>query len=471
MHLFLMNPVEEVPRHRLKGSEVKVRVGRVIPTHGAVLLTSSKNIYENLQERNVTNPIAVGTEAHTNSEGSLNLLEQKYRLNYTAFRLLRKQPPPLRWVKWNNVTCNHDFLYNEDLQLRVIKRLGEFLPAVKSFRSNDFEHLSDGPNQTPIRIPKKMEYPETQISIDLATVNSRQLWHLYTHEKMRSIAMQRFILEADDLTLEVVSKLTVPLIPDLIINNLGNYCLQKIISRDEAFRSLIEKYCLENLKTLVYNEYSSRTMQSLVENSDFFRKWFLNFAAGDTKGISKRISYVFLVTSAIGCAKSEDEVLPLVADVLKSRDRWFGKKYMKRIVVSLIQKCSLCVLNILAEMFYDGAQFHEHFNDRYKVYIVVAFIKREHQQTITSFRASMKTHLEFMIEASYFKLFADIIFRSRLGSISRLIHDSLENSELYFSGNWRSKTFPYRFAYFLALTATAEQFSFLSSLWQELCVL
>lgn len=406
-----------------------------------------------------------------NNESSPHSLEANLKFNFSWRPRSGELSCPIRWVAWNTFLKKHEFVYSEELQLRVIKKLGELLPAVKSFRSNDFDHLSDNPNGSSYRVPKKVDYPETLISVDLKNLSSRELWRLYTEDKSQSISMQYLIMEADDTVLRQIAKLTLPMIHSLICHHFGNYCLQKIIARDKGFRKETELYCLDHLRSLVYNEYSSRTMQTLVETSDSFRKAFLSFAAGDTKGISKRISYVFLVTSAVNCAKGEDEILPLLGDFIKNRERWLGKKYMKRVIVSLIQKSSNSTLSTISELFNRDSTIPDHFNDRYRVYIVVAFIKREFQPMITSLKDALSSDLGSVIQASYFKLFCDIIFRNKITHITSLIFESLVSSHLYSSGMWKSNGFTLKFVYLLCLTASPAQFSTLIPLLKELNLL
>ena len=399
-------------------------------------------------------------------------IDANFKLNYAWTAAKSKgRTHPLRWVAWNNSRNLHEFIYNEELQLRVIKRLGDLLPAVKSFRSNDFDCLSDSPISNSYRIPKKVEYPKTPISLDINKIKEHQLWKLYTEDKVLSISMQHFIIHANELTLKKIANLTFPMIHSLITHHFGNYCLQKIIMRDEAFRRETEQYCLGHLKSLVFNEYSSRTMQTLVENSDSFRRSFLNFAAGDTRSISKRISYVFLVTSAINCSKTEEEMLPLLNDLASNSDRWFGKKYMKRVIVSLIQKCSHQSLNLIFQLFTQKADFTDHFCDRYRVYILVAFIKRDFKQIFIELKSSLSDNLELLLEGSYFKLFCDIIFRGRIQFVLNLIFQSLIGSNLYKSGHWRSSSLNGKFAYLLALTSSPREFGLLGEIWKDLRVL
>lgn len=452
------------PRTTLKGDRPDGCQSNSTPKHDAdFLLVDGQTGTERENKRfTSTNLILL------NNESSPPQPETNYKFNYAWKPQQREQLCLVRWVAWNHLLKKHEFVFSEELQLRVIKKLGDLLPAVKSFRSNDFDHLSDNPSGSTYRIPKKVDYPETLISVDLKTLSSRDLWKLYTEDKYQSISMQYLIMEAEDVVLKQIAKLTLPMIHSLICHHFGNYCLQKIIARDKGFRKETERYCLDHLRNLVYNEYSSRTMQTLAETSDSFRKAFLNFAAGDTKGISKRISYVFLVTSAVNCAKSEEELTPLLADFVKNRDRWLGKKYMKRVIVSLIQKSSNKTLHNIWDLFNLDSTIPDHFNDRYRVYIVVAFIKREFQPTIAALKESLSGDLGSVIQTSYFKLFCDIIFRNKITFITSIIFASLISSQLYASGMWRSKGLTCKFIYLLCLTASPAQFNKLIPLLKEL---
>lgn len=469
-----MKPVELPPRHKTTYKEDSHGDSRAIPidTEHYTGRFIHKDVFETRKEAvfphmGITSPNLFPVNKHD----CPCPIEANFKLNYAWSAHSNSGTCPLRWVAWNKSRNFHEFIYNDELQLRVIKKLGDLLPAVKSFRSNDFDGLSDSPFTNSYRVPKKVEYPKTPISLDINKIKEHQLWKLYTEDKVLSISMQHYIIHANEPTLKKIARLTVPMIHSLITHHFGNYCLQKIIMRDEDFRREAEAYCLGHLKSLVFNEYSSRTMQTLVENSDSFRRSFLTFAAGDTRSISKRISYVFLVTSAINCSKTEGEILPLLTDLAINNDRWLGKKYMKRVIVSLIQKCSYESLNLIYQLFTEKVAFTDHFGDRYRVYIVVAFIKRDFQQIVTELKSSLKDKLAILLEESYFKLFCDIIFRGRLHFVLTLIFQSLIGSNIYKSGHWRSSSLRDKLSYLLALTSSPQDFSFLGELWKDLKLL
>lgn len=395
-------------------------------------------------------------------------VDSNYRLNYSWLRQVNRKTCPLRWVAWNTIHNWHEFYYCEELVLRIIKKLSSLLPTVKSFRSNDFDGLSDTSNPFRSRVPKKVEFPETPISLEINKLTTEEMYELYTKDKTTSMSVQYFILKASDKEVKALARLTAPLISSLVCHQYGNYCIQKLIARDQKFTNWVDKYCTESLRYLTFNEYGSRTMQILVESSDHFRKLFLSHAAGDTRSITKRISYVFLVTSAINCSKSEEEILPLLKEFIIDYVRWLAKKYLKRVLVSIIQRCNNDQnLSIIFDLYNHDRPFAEQFKDRYRVYIAIAFVKKEFKPALEVLRSSFQD-AELFLLPGYFKLFCDIIFRSRLISVLRLINERLLDSDLYKLGQWRSSGLKLKVAYLLALTSPPDIFCQHTLLWKDL---
>ena len=302
-------------------------------------------------------------------------------------------------------------------------------------------------------------------------LSSSKLYELFTENKEQSIAMQHFIQEADEDVVTRISKLTSPLVPKLIFHKFGNYCLQKLILNEHHFREEFERFCLEKIEALVFNEYSSRTLQTLIENSDIFRKYFLAICATNTKSITKSISYVFLVTSAINCSTSEEEILPLINDLFYHPQRWFSKKYLKRVLVSLIYKCEPSFLKKIEVLFRQQGSLVAHFEDRYKVYIVLAFLKRGSQPCIQALKHSLAYQLRELINTNFFKLFVDLLFRSRKWSVLSLIFDGVYSSQVATNGLYQLNNETCKIAYFLAICSRPEQFSQLVHIWRGLNLL
>lgn len=395
-------------------------------------------------------------------------VDSNYRLNYAWLRQVKRKTCPLRWVAWNAIHNWHEFYYCEELVLRIIKKLSSLLPTVKSFRSNDFDGLSDTSNPFRSRVPKKVEFPESPISLKINKLTTDEMYELYTKDKMTSMSVQYFILKASDKEVRALAHLTAPLIPSLVCHQYGNYCIQKLIARDKKFTKWVDKYCTESLRYLTFNEYGSRTMQILVESSDNFRKLFLSHAAGDTRSITKRISYVFLVTSAINGSKSEEEILPLLKEFIIDYGRWLAKKYLKRVLVSIIQRCNNEEnLSVIFDLYNHDRPFAEQFKDRYRVYIAIAFVKKDFKPALEVLKNAFQD-AELFLFPGYFKLFCDIILRSRLTSGLRIINERLLDSNLYKLGLWRTSELKLKVAYLLALTSPADIFCQHTLLWKEL---
>lgn len=412
----------------------------------------------------VNRGVRTGTEIEDGSPAS------RLKFNYEMPSQKPQDTRPLCWISWDREKKTHSHLYREEVQLRLVKCLADMLPAVKSFRSNDFDFMtSDKESSKKSNIVEKLvTNPIDNFDIDVKKMSSSKLYELFTENKEQSIVMQHFIEDANEGDVAKISELAVPLIPKLIFHKFGNYCLQKLIVNNKHFREEFESYCLERIESLVFNEYSSRTLQTLIESGELFRRYFLAFCATNTKTITKSISYVFLVTSAINCSKSEEELLPLINDLFYHPQRWFSKKYLKRVLVSLIHKSEISFLRRIELLFRQQGSFVSHFEDRYKVYIVLALLKREYAPCIQALKHSLAYQIDELIQTNFFKLFVDLLFRSRKWDMLSMIFQGVSNSQIFKRGLDQLNNDTCKVAYFLAISSRPEQFSQLVHIWKNL---
>lgn len=83
--------------------------------------------------------------------------------------------------------------------MRLIKRLADMLPAVKSFRSNDFDFMIDDGKRCLKSKPLQMlvEKSLKNLKIDMEILSSNKLYDLFTETKnSRLLCSNLFMMQA-----------------------------------------------------------------------------------------------------------------------------------------------------------------------------------------------------------------------------------------------------------------------------------
>lgn len=288
---------------------------------------------------------------------------------------------------------------------------------------------------------------------------------MFIASKESSLNLQAIIVNCCSETANKLACKTILLIANLLTEKIGGFCLRKLAERDGLLRSSIEEYCLPRLSILVNNQSSSLVMKNLIDCSRTFREAFLLYTSINLRDITKTISSVNLVTAAIETTDDHRQFEALINDFLENPARWLRRRYLKRVLVSLIQKCQDSLLTKIEKAIGLQDNLYALLQDRYKVYIVLAFVKRDFRPMSTALRHVLKYHIHEMMASNLFKFLVDLLFRSKKDKLFSIVFDAV-----YRPGQTERQLIIMnkencRIAYILAVCGRPEQFSMLTSIW------
>ena len=211
----------------------------------------------------------------------------------------------------------------------------------------------------------------------LCSIRGEKFAYMSLQSREGAIALQQHIMSCHLDCIQRLASLAAPHIAGLIVHSIGNYILQRLISRRSSISQIVVPYCKSWFKDLAANEYASRVMQRLIETDPEICSFSLGKFRQDLPGYISSFSSVFLVSVAVRHACSEGERNIFRYKVLRNLGRYMANKYFKRVVISFISACdpSACdwLLAQLASIYPTSADF---FKDKYSVLILVIIIEK-----------------------------------------------------------------------------------------------
>ena len=255
----------------------------------------------------------------------------------------------------------------------------------------------------------------------------------------------------------------------MIENKYANYTLQKLVVRNVPFRVRIEHYCQAHFFRLANNEFSSRLLQTLIENSDNFRIYTLQACKRNLSRMIEKISCVFLIVAAIRATKCEDEYHFMFSVLMPSPKRWLGKKYYKRILVSILQTCSAKTLNKAYNLLEMSTNIISFFEEKYSTYILLAIIERGHKATVKKVCSMIQNNFNQLTRSKYFLLLASKLQSHTAKEVMACLYraaSKVENADSI--DNEQDKSNGYVNSYVLALASNEHNYSLQQAYWIDL---
>ena len=189
----------------------------------------------------------------------------------------------------------------------------------------------------------------------------------------------------------------------LIRHEFGCYVVQRVLQRSSEDIIGLEKMCKENFIELSFNEYSSRVLQIMIKKDKEFRKFAFE-SLKDKLGIcSDSISVVFLIAVAIENSENACEYAHIKRNILEKMDQIIHSKFLKRLVVVLIENLPMQDLDQMFDTLALGQNFLDYFTEKYYTYIVIAFLNRQHTRTVHLVQSLVHFRLNDLLKTKYFK--------------------------------------------------------------------
>ena len=230
-------------------------------------------------------------------------------------------------------------------------------------------------------------------------------WTLITKSKPISQALQKYIETTENVPANLEAH-CLKNVPALVVSNLGNYVIQKMLSRSLQLLEAVVTYCIENFWQLLRNEFASRVMQLLVSLSDSFRTSVFDNFKQDHDAFFGSVAGVFLASVAIKSAKSDEEYIFTIDLLCKFPAQLAACRYSCRVLVSVVEVCSEDTLDRLVGKLQLEQGVERYLGDKFASYMMVGLLLRNSPLAVNSLLKAINSNIRRLFECKCWKLFA-----------------------------------------------------------------
>mgnify|MGYP000399710511 CR=1 FL=1 len=262
-------------------------------------------------------------------------------------------------------------------------------------------------------------------NLDFDILNDETLLEIITKDKNTALAFQLFIKVAWHGQFASVTRCVLNNLDLLTIDPLGNYFLQVLVSMDLEIMKRLVHYCQENFGRLKDNEFGSRVMQCLIQHSNSFRQFTLSVYNQFPHWATSTMPAVFISANTLTYCEYEHQYQ--FALYLLGRSKvGCASKYLKRLIVSLLSVCSDQNLHQIYSTFELNKGLQWICKDRYLVFILLGFLKRNFHLAIELVTKTVASNLRNLSRTRFFKLLVGKSLAPGFNpSISAAIHRAL----------------------------------------------
>lgn len=212
-----------------------------------------------------------------------------------------------------------------------------------------------------------------------------EIIQLSTQSKASSQALQQAISTCRlEIFTHIASLVTKYLVRRLITHEVGTYTIQAVVRRDfQKYAESVISYCELQFFHLVFDEFSTRTMQFLAERSDEFLEFCRQqYQGSNCPTLFSNIRSVFLLCSLIRTTRDPANwsfILSAGESSAKMKDR----KTFKRVLVTWIEKCPTNFLDQTYKLCFEKPFcLAKILQNKYMTYLFLGMIYREHEETM-----------------------------------------------------------------------------------------
>lgn len=259
---------------------------------------------------------------------------------------------------------------------------------------------------------------------NLQMYDENKWWTLITKSKPVSQALQKYIETAEKVPSNL-EDLCLKNVSTLVVNNLGNYVIQKMLPRSSQLLVAVADHCAQNFWYLLKNEFASRVMQLLVSLSDDFRAAVFDNFKQDHDAFFGSVAGVFLASVAIKSAKSDQEFFFTIELLCRSPAQLAACRYSCRVLVSVVEVCSEETLNKLVSKLQLEQGVERFLGDKFASYMMVGLLLRNHMQAVNSLLSAIGSNIRRLFECKCWKLFAVRLLKRNNPEVMAKIYEGL----------------------------------------------
>jgi hypothetical protein len=303
--------------------------------------------------------------------------------------------------------------FNFDLQLQELEK--KWFPVKSKTEKSGF-------NMMPGSFCKESFVQLPNLDLDGGSELEKVLCDLATSSKESSMSLQGFVSECSQSEAKAIGERLAPFYELLITHQFGNYVLQRLIAREATAKAILSELCKQRISTLVQNEYSSRVMQLLIENSPEFRVFTADFFG---KHFAKVVNLPPACHLLIACIKNSSSIseLDFIIEYLVSQPYLFHLKSVIRILYVYLPVCSQGKLDELVTGLRIKKKILSHLSSKSVVSILIILLQRNQAAITTELFKLLKYHPDKLFETEFLKDVLAKIFdenphglRSRFGN-------------------------------------------------------
>ena len=259
---------------------------------------------------------------------------------------------------------------------------------------------------------KETSFPGTFLFEDINTkilsnkikdFNADEIFSLATESKESSLSLQAYISDCDVNDLERVIAKIKYFIPMLMNHCFGNFVVQRLVVKSETIFKQVECMAKEKFEEFIMDEFSSRVLQLLIEKSEVFCKFALNYFK---RNIKKSISCNSSCHLILACIRNAQDVssIEFVHDYLRRNPRYMGNKFYHRILITYLQTASDSQVNRLAYTLGSHYSLCQILNKKACSNMLLILIQRGEPTTLESVNLLLKNDVARLLETKYFLL-------------------------------------------------------------------
>lgn len=280
--------------------------------------------------------------------------------------------------------------------------------------------------------PKKLKNG-TNKSTELIDMNFEQLRveelrELTANSKQQSILLQIFADSSDIAPPALVKGISQDL-EFMMHHKQANYVVQKLIKKDARFLETAKEFSIANFESLCLNEYSSRVLQAMIEISPEFLKFAANYFSLHHHFWQAKISSIFVLLSVIRHAPTLQDCAFVKSILLADKAALFSSKYLKRVLVTYVEKCSVEEMEEICEYLQLNYDIPSILEDKFFVYVYHLLVRKGRRHTLQSILKAIQLETYEALRARHFKFLLVKLAMLPEKSTSRQLYKSLVSIE------------------------------------------
>lgn len=254
----------------------------------------------------------------------------------------------------------------------------------------------------------------------LNLMSPSQFLELVTSSKGISHQIQEEIALTGKEITPLLEALILPNLGLLLKHKLGIYPITKIIEKSQKIKDQVEKWALDNFKTLVVNEFGSKLLQKLSSLSVEFMAASLHILFKNWSSLSENISTVFYIGYVMKIAADKKEFTKVKECIKLQIDQSFSLRYNKRILVSFTRYCCEEDLSYVFDLLERNYLLQEVLNDVYFALCISILLTRGHKPTmIWVLEQSSSAKLYKLLKIKHFRSLCETIMIDMPGDFKK----------------------------------------------------